>query len=186
MCGSGSGGEAAVHALREAFMDEKTEAILLVDADNAFNSQNRKVALHNIQFTCPSLATTLINIYRAPSELHIDGEVILSQEGTTQGDPLAMPFYALSTLSLISKLQSANNIWFADDSSAHGAVHDVHRWWEDLNKHGPGFGYFVNPNKSWLIVKESYKQLAESLFANSNVNITTDGRPYLGSPLGTD
>ena len=27
--------------------------------------------------------------YRAPSDLYIDGEVSLSQEGTTQGDPLA-------------------------------------------------------------------------------------------------
>lgn len=46
-----------------------TDAVLLVDADNAFNRLNRAVALHNIQYTCPPLATILTNIYRAPSRL---------------------------------------------------------------------------------------------------------------------
>ncbi len=66
------------------------------------NSLNRDAALHNIRFLCPSISTMLINTYRTPTELFIDGEVILSRlrerglrrEGTTQGDFLAMPMYA--------------------------------------------------------------------------------------------
>ena len=69
---------------------EKKLKLLLVDASNAFNSLNRQTALHNIQRLCSSLATALINNYRAPSELYIDGDVLLSCERTTQGDPLAM------------------------------------------------------------------------------------------------
>lgn len=49
---------------------------------------NRYSALHNVCRQCPSFAT---NYYRAPSDLFIDGEIISSQEGATQGDPLAMP-----------------------------------------------------------------------------------------------
>ena len=45
--------EAAIHALRRLYEDNDTEAIILVDADNAFNRMNRSVALNNIQFTCP-------------------------------------------------------------------------------------------------------------------------------------
>ena len=45
----------------------------------------------------PTTATILINTYRAPTELFVDGDTLLSQEGTTQGDPLAMPMYALAT-----------------------------------------------------------------------------------------
>ena len=82
----------------------------MVDADNAFNRLNRNVALHNIQFTCPSLATTIIDIYRTPCELVIDDNVILSQEGTTQGDPLAMSFYALSVVPLMTRLTSAQRL----------------------------------------------------------------------------
>ena len=75
-----AGAESAVHAVRECFQLEGTEAVLLVDASNAFNSLNRIVALHNIQFECPAISTFLINTYREPSELFIDGEVIYSQK----------------------------------------------------------------------------------------------------------
>ena len=70
--GQVAGIEAAIHAMRETFLDSDTEAILLVDASNAFNSLNRKAALLNIKHTCPTLATVLINIYRNSSELVID------------------------------------------------------------------------------------------------------------------
>jgi hypothetical protein len=50
-----SGVEAAVHAIRDTFQNSDSEAVLLVDADNAFNRLNRKVALYNIQFICPPL-----------------------------------------------------------------------------------------------------------------------------------
>ena len=40
----------------------------------------------------------LINTYRNPSQLFMDGDILLSQEGTTQGDPLEMSMYALATI----------------------------------------------------------------------------------------
>ena len=90
--------EAAVHTIRSMFSSEDTEAILLVDASNTFNSLDRQVALHNAHYLCPSLANILINTYQDPSELFTDGEVLWSEAGTTQGDPLAMPLYALATI----------------------------------------------------------------------------------------
>ena len=92
-----SGCEAAVHSVREDFQEESAEAALLVDASNAFNSLNRMSAPYNIRMLCPSIATMLINCYRAPTDLLIDGDVILSQEGTTQGDPLAMPMHVCTS-----------------------------------------------------------------------------------------
>ena len=89
--------------MKEAFLKEETEAVLLVDASNAFNSLNREAALHNIRYLCPILSTILINIYREATDLFVDGIVLASKEGTTQGDPLAMPMYALATIPLITQ-----------------------------------------------------------------------------------
>ncbi len=141
MCvGQTSGCEAATRSVRQSFDDSASEAALLIDANNAFNSLNRMTALHNVQFLCPSFSTILINTYRAHSELYIDGEVLYSQEGTTQGDPLAMPFYLLATLLLISRLSdSVNQAWYADDAAATGNVSGLRSWWNDILKHGPSF-----------------------------------------------
>ena len=71
--GQRSGCEAAVHAMTQAFDQDESEAILLVDAANAFNSINRKVLLHNIQYLCPVLAIYTINCYQSPSRLFVQG-----------------------------------------------------------------------------------------------------------------
>ena len=66
------------------FDDDDTQAILLVDVSNAFNNLNRKTALHNIGIVCTSLATVLRNSYGDNADLYVGGEVLASQEGTTQ------------------------------------------------------------------------------------------------------
>ena len=77
----------------------------------------------NLLVTCPVFSTILINTYCFPAPLYVDGDVIYSNEGTTQGDPLAMPFYALSTVPLIRKLPSNFiHTWYADDASACGQI----------------------------------------------------------------
>ena len=107
LCGNQIAGcEAAVHAMKEMFKDEGTQGVLLVDATNAFNCLNRNVALHNIQFNCPEFVTIPINTYRKSPVLMIDRQELLSEEGTTQGDTLSMPVYAISTLPLIRRFAS--------------------------------------------------------------------------------
>ena len=181
-----SGVEAVIHTARECFLKEDTEAVLLIDASNAFNSLNCNVALHNIQFTCPKLSTVLYNTYRAPSDLYIDGEVILSQQGTTQGDPLAMPMYALATIPLIDQLpRNVTQIWYADDACAIGSVADLYAWWNELTTRGQKYSYHVNAIKTRLVTKESVMSEASKIFSGTAVNITSHGRPYLGSPIGS-
>jgi len=116
--------------------------------------------------------------------LFIDGECLLSEEGTTQGDPLAMSMYALSTVPLIHRLEDiSTQVWFADDAAAAGSLVDVLSWWRKLSALGPGFGYYTNASKSWLVVKENYYDAVCHLFAGTSLKITTEGHPYLGAPL---
>ena len=91
------------------FQADDFDAVLLIDASNAFNALSRTAALHNIRMLCPIIAAYIINTYRQPVRLFITcGKEIASAEGTTQGDPLAMTFYAISTLPLITSLQEAS------------------------------------------------------------------------------
>ena len=59
--GQEAGCEAAVHAMRKIFQRECTEAILQVDATNAFNRLNRQATLRNIQVLCPSCTCYCVN-----------------------------------------------------------------------------------------------------------------------------
>ena len=67
---------------------------------------NGSVALHNIKITCPKMSLYIINTYRKSSRLLIaGGGEILSKEGTTQGDPLAMPWCSVNTSIIIESLR---------------------------------------------------------------------------------
>ena len=60
-----AGCEAAVHAMHQLFNDNDSQAVLLVDATNAFNTLNRQAALLNIHSLCPPLTKILTNTYRS-------------------------------------------------------------------------------------------------------------------------
>ena len=184
--GHQSGCESAVHAMRQVFESSETQAIILVDAKNAFNTLNRQAALRNIHHLCPSLSKILINTYREDVRLFIDGETLLSQEGTTQGDPLAMAMYAIAVNPLIYRLKcdTTKQIWFADDATAGGKLRNLREWWDCLTNAGPDYGYFPNASKTWLIVKEGYNDEAISTFEGTQVVITEEGKKYLGSAVG--
>jgi len=79
--------------------------------------------LRNAPIKCPILALILTNTYRGNAKLYNEGEYILSQEGTTQGDPLAMAMYAIGTLPLIRQFQGdVFQSWYADDAAADGGL----------------------------------------------------------------
>ena len=49
---------------------------------------------------------------------------------------------------------------------------------------GPGYGYYPNAEKTWLVTKEEHIQLATDAFKGTGVEVTSQGRPYLGAPIG--
>ena len=106
---------------------------------------------------------------------------MLSTEGTTQGDPLAMAIDAVAITPLIRELSSSqlSQIWFADDAAGGAKLTVLRDWWDKLADRGPAYGYDVNATKTWLIVKEEHSNKAKRLFGNTGVNITLDGRRHL-------
>ena len=179
VCAGQDGGcETAVHTIREIFKNPESEAVLLVDATNAFNSLNRQAALHNITVSCPPLTQILINTYRAPIRMIIPGNgEIAFTEGTTQGDPLAMAMYALAITPLFTSCMRSScphvqQVWFADDATGASTCSNLKAWWNKFSSHGPTFGYHPNASKTYLVVKEKHTTIAQELFADTDMHIT--------------
>ena len=111
---------------------------------------------------------------------------MVSQEGTTQGDPLAMAFYGLSTLPLQNELRfgepEVKQVWLADDATGAGKLRSLRRWWDIMIEHGKRYGYYVNEEKSWLILSDpDLIELATEIFAGTDIKITTAGKRHLGA-----
>ena len=136
---------------------------------------------------CSAITPAIINCYRHPARLFVGGECLLSREGTTQGNPLAMPMYALGVLPLVRSVATpgAHQCWYADDASAGDKLASVHKWWDRLVTDGPVYDYFTNPSKSVLLVKLDRQEAAQAMFSGTGVTITTDGCRHLGSALGS-
>ena len=193
--GHEAGCEAAIHAMHSIFQEQSTEAVLLVDASNAFNSVNRSVFLHNIAIICPAISTYVSNCYMMPSRLFvIGGYELKSSEGTTQGDPIAMAVYAMAVIPLLLMLleivtevpdNTAKMVAYADDFTAAGTIKSLKKWWEALMMLGPKFGYHPQAVKSWLIVKSDHFSDAKHVFHASNIKITDSGKRHLGAVIGT-
>ena len=167
--GQKCGIEQAIHSIRHSFDHPENEAILLNDAKNAFNVINRRTALENVKALCPSLHVALQNSYSHPSHLYIGETTILSQEGTTQGDLLAMAMYVIAILPLITRLHndSLTQKWYADDGSVVGKLTDIRALFDKLTQLDAKYGYLVNPPKCQLIIKPGGERQASTVFSGS-------------------
>ena len=113
-----------------------------------------------------------------------------SSEGTTQGDPTAMPAYGVGVLPFLALIKSGDadgvkQLAYADDIGGGAKLQTLREWWKNIEENGPNFGYFPKASKSWLVVKEEKYEEAKQIFGETRINITTEGRKYLGGYVGT-
>ena len=174
--------------MKTIFEEDNTRGILLIDATNAFDSLNRKMAMHNILILCPRAALSIINnTYRLPSRLFLaGGGEMSSREGTTQGDSLFMPFHAVSIsiiiYSLRTELESVKQVWLADDATAAGDLYSLLHFFNRLITEAAKYGYNVNPGKSRLILKNELDLIkANDPFKDHEIQITSEGQRLLGA-----
>jgi len=71
---------------------------------------------------------------------------VVVQEGTTQRDLLAIAMYDISTVALVQCVNQSVQLV------------------EQAEIIVPLYGYFVNPNKTWLIIEEEHMSSATDLF----------------------
>jgi len=69
----------------------------------------------------------LMNFYRHTACLFVDGDVLYSEVGTTQGDAISC-FNHSAFDSEINVL--VTQVWYADDVAAHGKISHLCAWWD--------------------------------------------------------
>ena len=71
------------------------------------------------------------------------------KRGLPRGTPL------LCTSALIKRISNDNvkQSWYADAAAAGGILSGLRKWWDDLAKIGPDYGYFPNAKKTYLQLK---------------------------------
>jgi hypothetical protein len=166
---------------------------VLIDATNGFNELGRRAMLWSVRHLWPAGSRFAFNCYRHSAQLILrqSGQpchVLSSDEGVTQGDPLAMVLYGLALVPLARRLrQAAPDVvqpWYADDFSMVGKSKAVARAMDLLVTLGPARGYYPEPTKSLLICHdgeqaEALTHLGRFHFASSN------GHRYVGGFIGT-
>ena len=167
--------------MNNAYHDDDVKAVPLVDASNAFFCLNHRVSLRNT--SAPHWLQFIST--RKPSNHFMDGLLLLSLEGTTLGDPLGMPMYAIDICPLIHKVEcDVKEVWNTDDATAAGQLKNI---------------LYVNGGTTWssmvltldvssippkLVVKESHH--LDAIAYSADVTITTAGKSHLGAALGTE
>ena len=73
---------------------------------------------------------------------------------------------------------------FADNLIGAEKLLDLRKYWNNVNKYGPPLGYNPKDTKSWLVVKDELLVAATQISDGTNINITSQGRKYLGSCVG--
>ena len=193
--GHESGYEAAIHAISQIFNEENPEAVLLIDASNAFNAVKHELFLHNVSVICPEIVVFVRNCYSLPSRLFIIGGSELKPcEGTTEGDTAVMAIYAIAIIPLLLMLvdqaeqlpgKRTKSVAYVDNFTSAGSITNLLHWWNTLTTLGPLFGYYPKPTKCWLIVKPPMKDITLKTFKNTGINITEGDKRHLGAVIGS-
>ena len=164
MCRLWSWCEVAIYTMDLIFNDQNTDAILLIDAKNAFNLINKEAFIHNVKMMFPVFGTFVSNCYSSSSRVFIiGGGELKSTEGTTQVNPIALIIYVITTISLILMIieimyDQPGNIStlaaYADDFTATRTLTELKVLWDILCSLVPIFWYYPWAPKSCLIVKK--------------------------------
>ena len=136
--------------------------------------------LWNARHEWPSGARFTFDCCRHWSTLFVRGSdgaatMMHSEEGATQGCPLAMFGCGVLLLPLIRLLkreaEAIKQMWCADDSSGAGKFKKLCAFYNLVAMHGPKCGYHPEADESTLVVAERNVEAATESFATKGFKI---------------
>lgn len=149
------GAEAMVHSVR-AFVEfplhTEPMALLKIDYKNAFNEAKRQHLMNETKEHCPSLLKIFKQTYGQHSNLYFNHEIISSECGVQQGDPLGPAGFCIALKKLTDFLMSKLNGSYLDDGNVGGSfeilLNDIKR----IIYYGYESGLVLNPSKCEIFI----------------------------------
>jgi hypothetical protein len=187
------GTDAVIHSLQYLLSNRAIGgcALVKIDLTNAFNMVARSNMLRQVALVCPAILPFVQSVYGGRPLMFLGKEIIESQVGVQQGDPLGPLLFALAihplikhALSSVSTPLSAG-VFYADDGTLIGPPESLAQVLTTLRDEGSEYGVFINMSKSevWDLDNSDLDLSSLDQFQLSN---QPDGVDLLGSFLGSD
>ena len=111
----------------------------------------RNVFLKACFLRAPTRYQLAHHAYAAPSDILFGSDIIQSQTGIQQGDPLTPLLFALGVDEVARNVSTPLNIWYLDDANLGGSFDCVRKNLDFIIPALSHIGLYINPDKSDII-----------------------------------
>lgn len=145
--GAKGGAEFIVHSSRDFINKNRHHTILKLDFSNAFNSLDRDWLLSQVEYLHVPGRFFIEQSYKYKSILSYDKNIISSERGIQQGDPLGPLLFCIAIQPIVQSLQSQCNLWYMDDGIIGDEENIVMKDFEILKRKCVEIGLSLNIKK---------------------------------------
>jgi hypothetical protein len=177
--------EAAAHAARVFVSSlQRGEGLLKLDFKNAFNTVRRDSMLQTVHDELSELYAFVHICYATSSLLNFGDQLLLSDEGFQQGDPLGPLLFCASSLKLARSMTSQFNAWYLDDGTLGGDIVSLVRDLETVRRVGPSIGLELNEDKCEIITADNNVAASIRVVLPKVRHVPCREALLLGAPVG--
>jgi hypothetical protein len=181
------GAEALAHAARRFLYSMKADEVFVkLDFSNAFNSIRRDAVLEATAQFAPALIPYISSSYGSSSNLWYGKDLIASDEGLQQGDPLGPLLFCLSIHKIVCAINTEFVSGYLDDLGIVGNVSSVINDIKMIEVKASNVGLSLNHFKCEIISSDSSScQALHDAGLLFNV-LSPQSATLLGTPLHVD
>ncbi|KAL0222104.1 hypothetical protein RCL1_001958 [Eukaryota sp. TZLM3-RCL] len=183
------GASSAVSAVQTLLYHHSSNAALMLDFSNAFNSVTRSSILNALNASpLSAVVPYFFTLYRNSSNLLFNKYTVLSSSGVKQGDPLGPLLFCLAVNQIIVKFQEKFSdfkiVGYMDDLTLVGEPTEMEEAMAYFGSLAKEIGLFLNAKKCLIIVRNDSTKLFYEEVEVPSINFNEDAVRLLGSFIG--